>query len=171
MGASWVIHLIMPGSIISKNDGDRHYITATQLAKLYGVNLNDWNAYIFDRAKGKEVGITSVSEWVLSHGLSNRPIKLLAPRFDGHYDLSEITPITFPFQSAMDLVAKQFPVLVTTDVRCPDKKSKYCPQSSDDAMNLLNMIIHLNDYCGWTRERIADWLDTLDVDLKFGADT
>jgi hypothetical protein len=36
------------------------------------------------------------------------------------------------------------------------------------------MIIHLNDthhpstaIDGWSRERIADWLETLDVDLRF----
>lgn len=30
-----------------------------------------------------------------------------------------------------------------------------------------NIIMDLNDRCGWTREQIADWLDTLDVDLSF----
>lgn len=29
------------------------------------------------------------------------------------------------------------------------------------------IVIHLNDQCGWTREQVADWLDTLDVDLTF----
>lgn len=31
---------------------------------------------------------------------------------------------------------------------------------------LFRIIIHLNDYHGWSREQIADWLETLDVDLK-----
>lgn len=29
------------------------------------------------------------------------------------------------------------------------------------------MIIHLNDYHHWSRQDIADWLDTLDTDLQF----
>lgn len=29
-------------------------------------------------------------------------------------------------------------------------------------------IMHLNDVDRWTREQIADWLDTLDIDLRFG---
>ncbi len=32
---------------------------------------------------------------------------------------------------------------------------------------IANTIIHLNDDHRWTREQIADWLDTLDVDLRF----
>ena len=27
---------------------------------------------------------------------------------------------------------------------------------------LEGVIAHLNDQCGWSRERIADWLDTLE---------
>lgn len=30
---------------------------------------------------------------------------------------------------------------------------------------VANLIMHLNDHHAWTRERIADWLETLDVDL------
>lgn len=29
------------------------------------------------------------------------------------------------------------------------------------------MVMHLNDWHKWTREEIADWLETLDVDLRF----
>ena len=31
---------------------------------------------------------------------------------------------------------------------------------------LFHIIVHLNDYHGWSREQIADWLETLDCDLK-----
>lgn len=34
-------------------------------------------------------------------------------------------------------------------------------------VDLQNIIIHLNDSHEWTREQIADWLDTLDLDLAF----
>lgn len=32
---------------------------------------------------------------------------------------------------------------------------------------IRDVIIHLNDIHRWTREQIADWLETLDVDLRF----
>lgn len=32
---------------------------------------------------------------------------------------------------------------------------------------LSEAIVTLNDHCRWPRERIADWLDTLDLDLRF----
>ena len=32
---------------------------------------------------------------------------------------------------------------------------------------LYHVIIHLNDTCGWSRERVADWIETLDVDTTF----
>lgn len=32
-----------------------------------------------------------------------------------------------------------------------------------------SMVQYLNDSCGWSREQIADWLDTLDLDLRLTA--
>jgi hypothetical protein len=32
---------------------------------------------------------------------------------------------------------------------------------------LSSVIIHLNDDHAWTREQVADWIETLDVDLRF----
>lgn len=41
-----------------------------------------------------------------------------------------------------------------------------CPACDDTTgWSLTNTIIHLNDDHEWTRERIADWLETLPVDL------
>lgn len=50
--------------------------------------------------------------------------------------------------------------------RCPvtDCESAY---HQDDRALLQNTIIHLNDKHKWTREAIADWLETLDHDLTF----
>jgi hypothetical protein len=31
--------------------------------------------------------------------------------------------------------------------------------------------VSLNDSHGWTRERIAEWLETLDLDLRFPVST
>lgn len=33
--------------------------------------------------------------------------------------------------------------------------------------SVQRVIIHLNDHDKWTREQIADWLDTIDLDLRF----
>lgn len=34
------------------------------------------------------------------------------------------------------------------------------------AMDICHVVMHLNDQHEWSREKIADWLDTLDVDLS-----
>jgi hypothetical protein len=34
-------YVLCPGWITSRNDGDRHYISAAKLARYYGVNLRD----------------------------------------------------------------------------------------------------------------------------------
>lgn len=41
------------------------------------------------------------------------------------------------------------------------------PVESDKTLTISATIISLNDIHGWSRERIADWLDTLDADLRF----
>lgn len=33
-------------------------------------------------------------------------------------------------------------------------------------LRLSNVIMHLNDKCGWTREAIADWVDSLELDQE-----
>ena len=40
-----------------------------------------------------------------------------------------------------------------------------CPACSLKNKTILSVVIHLNDGHGWTREKIADWLETLDIDL------
>jgi hypothetical protein len=46
---------------------------------------------------------------------------------------------------------------------------KHPPDTSCEVKSgrLREMIIHLNDHHKWTREQIADWLETLDLDLRF----
>lgn len=47
-------------------------------------------------------------------------------------------------------------------------KPSVCPvKGCGDLGTVRAVIIHLNDSHKWTREAIADWLDTLDVDLRF----
>lgn len=40
-----------------------------------------------------------------------------------------------------------------------------CPGCGHETGNLASLIPHINDHHKWSRERIADWLDSLDVDL------
>lgn len=44
-----------------------------------------------------------------------------------------------------------------------------CPACVNDQRqrHVTDAVIHLNDVHKWTREEIADWLDTLDCDLSF----
>lgn len=44
----------------------------------------------------------------------------------------------------------------------------YCPQDGCTSnCSIMDTVMHLNDRHKWKREDIADWLDTLDVDLRF----
>lgn len=38
---------------------------------------------------------------------------------------------------------------------------------NNSVQQIRSIIIDLNDHHGWTREQVADWLETLDVDLRF----
>lgn len=42
-----------------------------------------------------------------------------------------------------------------------------CPCDCQKFDNLISLIMHLNDEKQWTREAIADWLDTLDINTTF----
>lgn len=55
-----------------------------------------------------------------------------------------------------------------TKVACPHR-GVGCTRACGDGikMKIVDLIPHLNDICDWSRERIADWLETLDVDLNF----
>lgn len=45
--------------------------------------------------------------------------------------------------------------------QCPGQAFKSCNNCRSWRRDVLTAVIHLNDYHCWTRERIADWLDTL----------
>lgn len=57
------------------------------------------------------------------------------------------------------------------EVTCPDGRKCWevvswsTPPQYNQACS--SMIIHLNDHHRWDRGQIADWLDTLDLDLSF----
>ena len=69
---------------------------------------------------------------------------------------------------AESMVAQHFPEMRSFRMTCPEcvktrKGSLWaCLESS-----LFALVIHLNDDHRWDRNRIADFLETLDVDLTF----
>jgi hypothetical protein len=65
-------YLVCPGIVISKSDGDKHYISASDLIRLYKVNP-------------LECKIVNSRE--SSAGLDWSKYIILRPRTDGNYDL------------------------------------------------------------------------------------
>lgn len=72
-------YLVIGGYVHSKNDGHRHYIPASTLVRLYGVNPHD--CLMADRNEVDRVlmGIDPMKRSLL--------VRLL-PRYDGNYSLS-----------------------------------------------------------------------------------
>jgi len=83
------------------------------------------------------------------------------PHAPGHHGKVQPEPAT-PHTMGGEIVGQLATVLpnVTATVRHPVNGTEYA---------LNSVIVSLNDGHGWSRERIADWLDTLDVDLRFTA--
>lgn len=69
------------------------------------------------------------------------------------------TPKSTPQKLPDKILAEKLPDL-NKMTNCPSK-------SCGKGFSISNVIIHLNDTHEWTRERIADWLETLDANLKF----
>ncbi len=76
-------------------------------------------------------------------------------------------------ESVMAALKKALPEgSLQTPVDCPGAGEKVYDGlicESKKPCPLSDRIMHLNDSHRWTREQIADWLDTLDVDLTFKA--
>lgn len=65
--------LVVPDNIVSKHDGDTHYISAYQLMQLYGVRRNEC------------VILRHTGEWPRHEGLY-----ILDPKYDGDYELPDV---------------------------------------------------------------------------------
>ena len=67
-------------------------------------------------------------------------------------------------------LSKLFPSLRSMVMHCPYDGSLACGSCPHIyPMALSHIIVHLNDSHKWSRERIADWLETLPVDLTLKA--
>jgi len=99
-----------------------------------------------------------------------KPKKTITP------DQAKLTPYTansgasytdedHPMTGAL---VKAIPALKTAKAKCPVRKNKGKTFCSMPRTNyVVNLVVHLNDTHKWTREAIADWLETLDCDLSF----
>lgn len=75
--------------------------------------------------------------------------------------------------SVLKTLTKAFPGIKGATVECPCRKKKWgvtlgdsCVYGTNAPTPLADTVIHLNDVHHWTRDQIADWLDTLDIDLS-----
>lgn len=69
-------YLVIPGYVVSKNDGDRHFINSDQLMRLYGVKQEECVFYSsLEAARGKS---------------GNEKLIILVPRPDGKYNLPKL---------------------------------------------------------------------------------
>lgn len=74
---------------------------------------------------------------------------------------SNVIPINSKKTTGIGQLTNYIPALATFKTSCPE------PTCNLAGVVLQSLIIHLNDDHKWARERIADWLDTLDADLEF----
>lgn len=70
-----------------------------------------------------------------------------------------------PVANVQKTLEDAVPGLKDAKATCPAEHCK--GMGSFDGVPVTKVVIHLNDHHRWTREKIADWLDTLDVDLSF----
>lgn len=91
-------------------------------------------------------------------------------------DLSAHHAVVKDFIANTPVVWNPIPISGATQDQVLDTLKKVIPNIdtlkakhpvSGGSSYLLEIIISLNDYHKWTREQIADWLETLDLDLRF----
>ena len=63
--------------------------------------------------------------------------------------------------SPVSSLSKIFPVLKAKNVTCQDKDCK-----NSHGWRMMTLITHLNDDHAWSREAIAEWLESLDLDIN-----
>lgn len=116
----------------------------------------------------------SYEDWYQKHHPQLYPKAL--PAYSDHNPAPLPAHVTLGSSAIVNEIAKYVPNLKEALVKCP--RSTVCIFSDQDGKWPLDqLIIHLNDqgcydYKGnhipkWAREQIADWLETLDLDLAF----
>jgi len=81
--------------------------------------------------------------------------------------LAKNLPPSEHYRNPGEELAEVIPEIMSFTAYCPSRGPNDEMCSPSGYLNLYRMIQHLNDEHQWTREKIADWLETLDVDLTF----
>lgn len=79
-----VKYALHPGFVTSKNDGDRHFINAHQLASCYGVRPCECVVVPWDATKTR---IDEIRRQQIIDRIERMKLIHLHPRYDGNYKL------------------------------------------------------------------------------------
>lgn len=94
-----------------------------------------------------------------------KPVALTPPPTDEYMKIYQETKAKFDAAIKKKYIEGSGPMAEVRLLPGLDEKVKH---PVDGGMGTLRItIIHLNDTHKWTREQIADWLETLDVDIRF----
>lgn len=143
------------------------------LNKILSMNNDDWheiipNSYILDR-------LVQVAKETAEKNHDS----LFSTSIDNFLDYGDsmINVIQEnPYEGNSQIVNKAFPVLqkmVAHPILREEQKMLAHPILREEPlvrMPLQTVIISLNDQYKWSREQIADWLETLDVDIQIKDD-
>lgn len=75
-------YLLIPGQVTSKTDGQRHWVTAAELVRLYGVDPADCLVFPMGRSPDDALRRNALHERVARGELT-----ALHPRYSGNYTL------------------------------------------------------------------------------------
>lgn len=64
-------------------------------------------------------------------------------------------------ETPAEIAERFFPILLVGDIQCPA-----CDLSPDPRQTLRYVVQHLNDYHSWSREAIAEWVETIENKLE-----
>lgn len=92
----------------------------------------------------------------------------LGGSFVQSYAFQTFHPFTAPTSPA-DELTNLVPALRTLNVPAPCGLTCGWLPGETTRLTLAQTIVHLNDFHRWRREQIADWLETLSLDLTLQA--
>ncbi len=143
------------------------HIANEQLNYMQYMNEEEWQSYV--AGSFADLVADQVKKELIENFKNNPPL-LNNQKNLGHFSEkimsnAKINKAKFKTNvGAPDDLYLKLPALFNHKESCPVKD---CSESKI-ASALRSIIIHLNDYHLWDRERVADWLETLDVDLTIG---
>lgn len=117
-------------------------------------------------------------DYMFEESLFNAMLKALTPKTLGmmgstnlNYSLSACKPLPAAtgVKAELSALAQRLPGRGFKIQRCPADDN--CPATYISQSDLLSVVIHLNDFHKWDRDKVADWADKLHddgvVDLSF----